>query len=265
MNIYTKYKYLLNNFSIISKIIGNKRNMNISDKNKKNKYSVRARNKLPYKSRVSLKVKGFILRLSNFFRFSLKRKRYRSLKNSIVKFIIPFFLTILAIFTLTFVLSIYDAKKNEMIYEQEKAIDEKKDPKTITLHYGTKTYEVMIESGTLRDVVKKADLKIEDNYEVIPDINYSIKYFDEAWVIMWEEKVVSQIVETNYNVIEQVDINKKPFEREVIMAGVKGESEFTFLQKYKNDILHSQVKLNEKIITLPIDEIVSVGKKQTQE
>jgi len=247
-------------------------------KNGKNKYKIRVKRRLPFFVRFKIKVRAFKQKINSIFLMRRKKtQRAKDMSNSemvnnkvkrkgkkggLIKPVIVIFLALVVVFVSILFLNV--AKKKDIdVAEKEKQI-ESMVPKNITLHYGTKTYDVFISQGTLKDVIEKAGLTITDEYEIIPDVNTNVRYFDEAWVIMYQEKVVTKIIDTNYNVVQILDEEKKTFERDVITVGKVGQTELTLKRIYKNGILFSQITLNETVIKEPVDEVVSVGKIKSE-
>ena len=235
--------------------------MNIDDKNKR--YSYKLRRKLPYKSRLKLKVKMFAIRIKSLLKLPVKRnrktqRRTNSKKNKFFsfKYILPIFLTILVVVALALMVSVIRAEK---AIETEQDIPQKPQKK-ITVHYGTKIYEVSMRSGTLKDILEKADLEIKPEYDVIPDIYTGIDLFTQAWVIIIEKKTALLTVDMDYEIIENPESDLDDDERIIVTKGEKGEVELTVEQIFKNGILYSQVLIAKKIIKAPIDEVVRVAK-----
>jgi len=248
------------------------------DKKSNGRYKIRVKKRLSFWVRIKIKLRGLWQKMSGLFNIQVRRKlkqvdakkddkpkrkvkRLRP-KKSMLRIVTPILL-IGMVLPISF-LFINGAKTKDIPELEEEQLMENNTPKNITLHYGQKTYEVLITHGTLKDVIEKAGLSVSDEYEVLPDITTGIRYFDEAWVIIYEEEIFLQTIDTHYKTIEILDERKKTFERDVITAGEMGQSEMTFKRVYKNGLLYSQITLSENVIKAPEPEVVSVGKLKTE-
>lgn len=251
-------------YNIVTKVITLNMNRKGIDEypkrlNRQTRYSVKPirKNRFSLKRRLLIKARILRIRLVNYF-FLKARKPHRKRKSPSFKYILPLLLSFIVVFGAALMLSFIRAGKTpDPSYEEEKPV------KIITIHYGNMDYQVLISSGVVKDAINKAGLKTDNDDEIIPSEYTDIERIDEAWVVLVEVKIIEKTVDMNFKTISNETEDLRPLETEVLTKGEKGQKKLKLKLIYKNDILVSQVLLNETIIKQPIDKVMNIGKANT--
>ena len=136
---------------------------------------------------------------------------------------------------------------------------------TVKLTDGGKSKEYTTKASTVKAFLDEQKIKLGKDDIISPDKDEKLEKGDEIIIkrVTFKEEKKTETVK--YSTKKQSDDTLEAGSTKTVQSGVNGKKEITYKVKYIDGKEDSRKKINEKVVTKAVDEIIAVGTKQQVE
>jgi 3D (Asp-Asp-Asp) domain-containing protein len=135
-------------------------------------------------------------------------------------------------------------------------------PKQVTINYIDETYTGVTYANTVEEAIDDFDIKLTQNSQVTPSQDTILGIKTTITINEVTKRKHTEYVYIEYDIITQKDPEIEWGKEVVIQPGVTGQKKQIWEYYYLNNVLRGKKLLQEETVTLPQNEIVSVGTKK---
>lgn len=148
---------------------------------------------------------------------------------------------------------------DRILHEMEIVINSEKE---IYLSERGESSIVETNASTVEDLLKESEIELKEDDTVIPSLDSKLSDTDEVAIIYYKENEYEKTSKIKFNVEKEFSSDVEFGEKIVKQKGRNGKKKSIYKEVTKNDVILSDKKISEKIISEPVTEKIIIGTKE---